>query len=152
MTFAHNKKHAQAIADNWGPYFTEAAAGGSLDNFKGLFSEDDSVYVVLQNKDGVEAEFSIGDQEDSDMTWKDFMSVAFIDLEAQNYVKTESLSLGLLGNRTILEVGRINTDGECYLTATSLIEFNAANGKIIGFEAFSDLKADEIFAAGKETE
>jgi hypothetical protein len=151
MTFAHNKKHAQAIADNWGPYFTEAATGGSLDNFKGLFSEDDPVYVVLQNKDGVEAEFSIGDQEDSDMTWKDFMSVAFIDLEVQNYVKTESLSLGLLGNRTILEVGRINTDGECYLTATSLIEFNP-EGKIIGFEAFSDLKADEIFAAGKETE
>lgn len=151
MTFAHKKKHAQVIADSWGPYLTEAATGGSLDNFKGLFSEDDPVYVVLQNEDGVEAEFTIGDQEDSDMTWQDFMSVAFQDMEAQNYVKTESLSLGLLGNRMILEVGRINTDGECYLTATSLIEFNA-DGKIIGFEAFSDLKADEVFAAGKETE
>jgi hypothetical protein len=150
MPFEHNRKNALAIAKNWGPYFTEAAKGGLLDNFKSMFCPDSPTYVVLQNKDGEEAEFSIGNDPDTAiMTSEDFAEHAFRDLEAQKYEKTESAMLGLLGSRMILETGRVNKAGEFYLVATLLVEFNP-EGKIIGFEAFSDVSADETFAAVAE--
>lgn len=66
---------------------------------------------------------------------------AFKDLEAQGYEETTSNCLGILGNRLILETGRINKAGELYLTATSLVEFND-DGKVVGFEAFTEIVVD----------
>lgn len=144
--FEERKKFAKHISDHWGKYMTEAATTGKLDNFKSLFHEKE-VYVVLQGQDGQEAEFMIGtDPNTCIMTWEDFSEHAFADLKIQDYKLTQSSMLGLLGNRMILEAGRINNDGECYLAATSLIEFND-EGKIVGFEAFSDIDTDSVLVA-----
>jgi hypothetical protein len=137
MPSSTNAKFAADITANWAKYMTEAAKGGDFEPFKSLFAEH--VYVVLQNSEGDEVEFSIGhDAELSTMTWEDFAASAFNGLEEQQYDKTISECLGVLGNRMILETGRLNTSGELYLTATSLVEFNG-EGKVIGFESFNPM-------------
>lgn len=137
MPSSTNSQFAADIAAKWATYMTEAAKGGSLEPFKSLFAE--TVYVILQSSEGTEVEFSIGTDSDlATMTWEDFASTAFQNLEEQKYDKTISECLGVLGNRMILETGRLNTDGELYLTATSLVEFNS-DGKVIGFESFNPI-------------
>jgi hypothetical protein len=137
MPSSTNAKFAAEITEKWATYMTEAAKGGDLEPFKSLFAE--SVYVILQSSEGGELEFSIGsDPELATMTWEEFAANAFKDLEAQKYDKTISECLGVLGNRMILETGRLNTDGDLYLTATSLVEFNS-DGKVIGFESFNPI-------------
>jgi hypothetical protein len=62
-------------------------------------------------------------------------------LEVQQYDETTTNCLGVLGNRMILESGRINKSGELYLTATSVVEFND-EGKVVGFESFNEIVSD----------
>lgn len=148
-TFEQRKKFAIHIAENWGKFMTEAATTGSMDNLKSLFHERE-VYVVLQGADGQEAEFMIGtDPEICIMTWEDFKEHAFKDLESQDYKASQSAFLGLLGNRMILETVRLNSKDECYMAATSLIEFDD-EGKVIGFEAFSDVNAAALMGAASD--
>ncbi len=87
--------------------------------------------------------FTIGDDDNASMTWEEFQSIPNKDLEEQEYEKTESECLGVLGNRFIMEVARINKAGEAYLVAYNLVEFND-EGKIIEFESFSDLKVTSL--------
>lgn len=150
MPTAKNAEIAADIAAKWATHMTSAAKGGDLGPFKALFA--DQVYVILQNSEGDEVEFSIGvDPDVASMTWEQFAETAFNNLEEQKYECTKSACLGVLGNRMILETGRINTDGELYLSATSLVEFNS-DGKVIGFESFNPMDdaaaaADEALAA-----
>mmetsp|Transcript_8687 Transcript_8687/g.13848 ORF Transcript_8687/g.13848 Transcript_8687/m.13848 type:complete len:148 (-) Transcript_8687:896-1339(-) len=135
MPSEQNRQFAVDIAVNWAKELTAAAKGGPLEPFKNMFA--DQCYVILQGADGGELEFTIGDDPDScSMTWEQFAENSFKDLEAQNYDCTTTDCLGVLGNRMILEAGRLNKKGELYMTATSLVEFNE-DGKIIGFEAFN---------------
>ena len=69
-------------------------------------------------------------------------------MEAQKYDCTTSNCLGVLGNRMILETGRMNTDGELYMMASSLVEFRE-DGKIIGLEAFNAVDIDTALEAVK---
>jgi uncharacterized protein YuzE len=102
-------------------------------------------YVVLQSEDGGELEFSLGDDPDCSMSWEQFAESSLKDLEQQKYDCTTTNCLGVLGNRMILETGRLNTDGELYMTATSLVEFND-DGKIIGFESFNAVDLPSVLS------
>ena len=80
------------------------------------------------------------------MTWQEFRDTSTQDLAAQNYLKTESECLGVLGDRMILETGRVNKDGEVYQEVFSLVTLNA-KGKITMLEAFSDINAAALLAS-----
>jgi uncharacterized protein YuzE len=147
MPTEKNDEIAARIAVDYAKHLTTAAKGGSLDPFKDLFAE--TCYVVLQDAEGQEVEFTLGDGDDCTMTWDQFTDAAFKDLEAQKYDCTTSNCLGVLGNRMIMETGRMNTDGELYLMATSLVEFRE-DGKVIGIEAFNAVDIDSVIEAVKE--
>jgi uncharacterized protein YuzE len=147
MPNERNREMAVDIATNWAKNMTTAATGGPLDPLKGMFA--DVCYIVLQNGEGEEVEFTLGDSADCTMTWDQFTEVAFKDLEAQQYDCTTSNCLGVLGNRMILETGRLNKDGELYMTATSLLEFDD-EGKVIGFESFNDVDVDGAVKAAAD--
>jgi hypothetical protein len=105
-----NVEFAAEIAKGWAKNMTTAANGGPLDPLKDMFG--DVCYIVLQNSDGKEVEFTLGDGSECTMAWDQFTDAAFRDLETQRYSSTTSNCLGVLGNRMILETGRLNKDGE----------------------------------------
>jgi len=130
-------KFASDIAKKYGPYLTKAIKGDGIEELKNMFVSP--VRVVLQSSDGDEVLFTIGDDDNASMTWEEFHQITAKDLQEEDYEKTESDCLGVLGNRLIMEVARINTAGEVYLLAYNLVKFND-DGKITDFESFSDLK------------
>jgi len=71
------------------------------------------------------------------MNWQEFQETTNVDLKAQSYLKTESECLGVLGDRMIMEAGRINQAGEVYQESFALVTLNS-DGKIIMLESFSD--------------
>ncbi|KAG7371318.1 hypothetical protein IV203_019888 [Nitzschia inconspicua] len=139
MPNERNLELARGIALNWAKNMTIAANGGPLESLKSMFA--DVCYIVLQNSEGREVEFTLGDSVDCTMTWDQFTKFAFADLESQNYDCTTSSCLGVLGNKMILETGRLNKDGELYMVATSLLEFDE-DGNVMGFESFNPLDID----------
>lgn len=85
------------------------------------------------------------------MNWQEFQETTKIDLETQNYLKTESECLGVLGDRMIMETGRINQAGEVYQESFALVTVNSG-GKIIMLESFSDANvASLVGKAGAES-
>jgi hypothetical protein len=152
MTTA-NVVMAQEIARQWGPALTKAFTENELSSFQDLFDSKLPVEIVLQNADGEEAEFAIGNKETSEhitLTWEEFHELTTKDLHEQNYMKSESQCLGVLGNRMILETARFNNDGIVYLESYSLITFNSSDGKIIAVEAFTDPNVDSLFEAATD--
>jgi uncharacterized protein YuzE len=148
MPTARNSEMAADIAVAYAKNMTTAANGGSLEPLKAMFG--DVCYIGLQNAEGQEVEFTLGEnKDDCTMTWDEFTEAAFADLEAQNYDCTTSNCLGVLGNRMILETGRLNKEGSLYMTATSLVEFNE-EGKVIGFESFNAVDIDGTIKAVSE--
>ncbi|KAL3928348.1 MAG: hypothetical protein SGARI_005060 [Bacillariaceae sp.] len=145
---AKNTKVAAQIAVDYAKHLTAAAKGGSLDAFKSLFA--DSCFVVLQDGEGQEVEFTLGEGDDCNMTWDQFTEAAFKDLEAQKYDYTTSNCLGVLGQRMILETGRMNTDAELYMMASMLVEFRE-DGKIVGIESFNSVDIDTALDAVAKT-
>ena len=83
------------------------------------------------------------------MTWREFHDALSQDLSAQNYIKTESECMGVLGYRMILKTGRVNKEGEVYHEVFSLLTLNEM-GKITMLEAFSDLKAANLMASAEK--
>lgn len=151
MATNNKKSKASEVADQWGPALTKAIIDGDLSSFKSLFVSSEPVAVVLQNAEGSEAEFTIGDEgQDATMTWQEFHELTRKDMEAQNYLKSESQCLGILGDRMILEIGRFNKDGEIYAESYSLLTLNA-DGKIAAVETFTDPQAESVMAALKST-
>jgi hypothetical protein len=146
-TAAEKKEMAVGIAVAYAKNMTTAGKGGSLEPLKTMFT--DPAYVMLQNADGDEIEFTLGDSEECTMSWNEFADTALKDLEAQNYDCTTSNCLGVLSNRMILETGRVNKDGELYMMATALLEFNN-DGKIVGFESFNSVDVDSLIQAVSE--
>ena len=116
---------------------------------RSLFVADESVSVVLQNAEGAEVHFTIGDQDDATMTWQEFQETSTQDLTAQNYLKTEGQCLGVLGDRMILETGRFNKDGEVYQEVFALVTLNE-DGKITMLEAFSDVNGATLLASAEK--
>jgi len=109
------------------------------------------VSVVLQNVAGAEVHFTIGDQEDATMTWEEFQQTSTKDMAAQDYLSTTAECLGVLGDRFILETGRLNKAGEIYQEMFNLVTLNE-EGKIIMLESFSDANAATLVgAASAET-
>jgi ketosteroid isomerase-like protein len=133
------------IAEKYGPALTKAILDGDLSTFKELFVSE-LVDVILQNGEGVEAEFTIGDGEEATLTWDVFHELTTKDLKEQSFLKSEAQCLGVLGDRMIMETGRFNKDGEVYAEAYSLLTLNK-EGKIVAFEAFSDPDAESLTAA-----
>jgi hypothetical protein len=134
-------KYAGEVASNYGPFLTKAMKGEGTELLESLFASP--VTVVLQDSQGEEVLFTIGSDDNASMTWKEFQEATSMDLKLQDYAKTESECLGVLGNRLIMEVARINTAGEAYLVAYNLVELNE-DGKIVEFESFTDLKATSL--------
>lgn len=146
-TFEQQKKHAHHISDNWGKFLTEAIGTGNWENFRSLFHEH-KVHVGFQGADGQEIKLVIGTDPDI-MSWETFQENSPKDFERQDYKLTRSSLLGLLGNRMNMQFERFNSKDECYMVGTILIEFDD-EGKIIGFEAFSDIKAESVICAAAE--
>ena len=144
MTVATKQEGITAIAAKWGPALTKAAKEGDMSDFRALFAPE--VEVVLQNALGEESEFVIGDSEECVLSWEDFHELTTKDLKEQNYLKTESQCLGVLGRRLILETGRFNTEGEVYLESYSLITVDK-DGKIVAVEAFTDPQTSSLMSA-----
>lgn len=141
---------AQEIAKQWGPALTKAFTENDLSAFQILFDDSRPVEVVLQNSEGEEAGFLIGSKETSEnvtLSWEEFHEATIKDLQEQDYLKSESQCLGVLGNRLILETGRFNNNGDVYLESYSLITFNLLDGKIVAVEAFTDPNVDSLFEA-----
>lgn len=111
-----------------------------------LFVTDEAVSVVIQNSEGEEMHFTVGDQEDATLSWADFQTTVCKDLDEQKYAKSVSECLGVLGDRFIMEVGRINEAGEVYMEGFSLVTINA-EGKIIMIEGFTDVNAEGLVQA-----
>ena len=137
-------KVATEVADKWGPALTKAVMENDVTDFKNLFSKE-PVLVVLQNAEGTEADFTIGD-EGATMTWEEFQELTMADLKEQKFAKTESQCLGVLGDRLILETARFNQSGEVYSEAYALLTFNE-DGKITAFDAFTNPQAEGLMAA-----
>lgn len=123
----------------------------SLPNSYRLFVSNESVSVVLQNAAGGEVHFTVGDQEGATLTWAEFHNTCQKDAKSQNYAKSVAECLGVLGDRFIMEVGRINQTGEVYMEAFSLVTLTP-EGKISMLEAFSDVNASGLLQAAQETE
>ena len=147
---APNMIIAQEIAKQWGSSLTKAFTENDVSTFKSLFDTKLPVEVVLQNADGEEAEFTIGEKESFDnvtLSWEEFHELTTKDLQEQNYLKSESQCLGVLGNRMIMETGRFNNDGVVYMESYSLISFNLSDGKIIAVESFTDPHVNSLYDA-----
>ena len=114
-----------------------------------LFVTDEPLSAIVQNTEGAEVRFTIGKQEGATMTWQEFHDTLSQDLAAQNYIKTESECMGVLGDRMILKTGRVNKEGELYHEVFSLLTLNE-EGKITMLEAFSDLKAANLMASAEK--
>ena len=141
------KQVATDIANKWGPALTKAIiTGADLDDFQSLFVSDQPIVVVLQNAEGTESEFTIGDGEDATMTWMDFHELTMADAKKQDFAKVECQCLGVLGDRMIMESGRFNAAGEVYLESYSLLTVNN-EGKITAFEAFTDPQMSGLITA-----
>lgn len=113
-----------------------------------LFIAEESVSVVLQNDKGEEVHFTVGAQEDADMSWDEFQESSKKDFESQDFLKTESDCLGVLGDRMLMQIGRINQAGEVYMEAFFLVTLNDA-GKITMLESFSNVNASNLMDAAK---
>jgi hypothetical protein len=103
----------------------------------------------LQNAEGQEVHFTIGTQEDADMSWQEFHKTTTKDLKSQDFLKTESECLGVLGDRMMMQTGRLNKAGEVYMEAFLLLTLNDA-GKITMLEAFSNVNASSLVSAAME--
>ena len=133
-----NSKLASEVALKWGPAFTKAVKDGDISDFKSMFSTG-LVEVVIQGSDGHEACFTIADDnEEATLDWKSFFEMSTAELKEQDYAKTESQCLGVLGPRCILEMGRFNSKGDVYQESISLLTLGQESGKIVAFEAFTD--------------
>ena len=168
-------KKAEQVALAYGPAFTKAIKEGDQSTFQeyvvlaartgpqcvvplkitflffsihSLFVADEPVSVILQNAKGEELHFTVGNQPDATLRWLEFYQVSSEDLKEQDYLKTESLCLGVLGDRMILENARFNNAGDVYLEAYSLVTLNNT-GKIIMVESFSNVNASTLVGAAE---
>ena len=138
---------ANSVADAWGPAISKSTNEGDPSGIKALCA--DVVEVVLQsNKEPICV--TVGDLEGGEnaatFSWSELLGLTTKDMAAQNYKSTESACLGVLGNRMILESGRINKEDEMYMNVVSLVTLNN-DGKITRFEAFADSASPALFDA-----
>jgi hypothetical protein len=142
---------AAQVAEKFGPAVTKAFKEGDSSDFRALFTPG-IVEVVLQGVNDKEACFTVADDNpEATLDWKTFIDQASAELQDQDYLKTESQCLGVLGPRCIMEQGRFNTKGEVYLEMVAVLTLNV-DGLIVAYEAFSEplLKALTDNATTKE--
>jgi hypothetical protein len=113
------------------------AKGEDDSDFKAMWAP--GIIPVVVDKDGAEAIIAVGDEGDEPitMTWSVFQQLLSADFAIAEFSKMEAECLGVLGNRMILEVSRINTSDEVYMTAVSILTLTE-DGLIAKTEAFSD--------------
>jgi len=111
-----------------------------------LFVADEPVAVVLQDAGGGEVCFTLGDLEGCNLSFEEFQKLSAADLAQQDYLRTEAECLGVLGDRMMMEAGRVNKAGEIYQEMFSLVTLNE-QGKITMFEAFTDANAAGLLEA-----
>ena len=114
-----------------------------------LFIKDEPVSVVLQDEEGGEVHFTVGTQEDATISWAELIDMSSKDLKEQDYLKSESECLGVLGDRMMMETGRLNKAGEVYLEAFSLLTLDE-EGLITMVEAFSDVHSGTLVGAAAD--
>jgi hypothetical protein len=132
---------ANKIGDSWGPAVTKIVKDKDMDPLLSLCAL--SVTVVLQTSNGDEATFTVGGEGAID--WYEFADLTSKDTQEGDYKKTESASMGVLGNRMILEVGRINSKAELYMNACMVLTLDES-GKITKLEAFADSVAPKVYS------
>lgn len=138
---------ANKIADYWGPAVTKIIKDKDMAPLVSLCAP--SVAVVLQTSTGDEATFTIGGEGAID--WAEFADLTSKDMEEQDYKQTESASMGILGNRMILEAGRINSKDELYMNTCMVLTLDKS-GKITKLEAFADSVAPSVLDAALAAE
>ena len=137
---------ANQVANAWGPTLTKAFKEEDVSGFRAMFVTDQPVGCILNGPDGGELEFTVGDDaETATLTWDEFLKQTCQDLKAQDFSKTESQCLGMLGDRIILESGRFNSSGEVYHEGYMLVTLND-EGKILLVEAFAGIGAASLEA------
>jgi hypothetical protein len=142
---------ASQIAEKFGPAVTKCFKEGDISDFRALFTPG-VVEVVLQGVNDKEACFTIADDNpEATLDWKSFVDQATAELKDQDYLKTESQCLGVLGPRCIMEQGRFNTKGEVYFESVSVLTLSP-DGLIVAYEAFTDpmMKTMTDLAMSKE--
>jgi hypothetical protein len=146
---------ANKLADAWGPAITKLSKEEDASALKALCA--DVVEIILPTYQEA-ISVTVGDEEEGDnastFTWNELLGLLNKDIGVHDYQRTESACLGVLGNRMILEAGRINSKDEMYMNVVSLITMND-DGKLIRFEAFADSASPALFdaaflAQGKE--
>ena len=105
----------------------------------------------MQNTAGQEVHFTVGDQDDASLTWSEFHTASTKDAKEQDYAKSVAECLGVLGDRFIMEVGRINQAGDVYMEAFLLVTLTP-EGKISMLEAFSEVNASGLLEAAQGSE
>lgn len=137
---------AAAVASKWGPALTKAVKEGDMSDYRALFGEG-LTEVVIQNAKGGESCFTIGDDAElATLDWKSFLEMSTNELKEQDYVKTESQCLGVLGPRCIVEAGRFNSEGEVYQEGIAVLTLDEETGLILAYEAFCDPGMDSLAA------
>ena len=140
---------AADIANKWGPALTKAAKENDTAEYRALFV-DGLTEIVVQNTEGGESCFTIEDNNpEATMDWKTFFETTIAELAGQDYVKTESQCLGVLGPRCIMESGRFNSKGEVYAETMVVLTLEPESGLICAVEVFSDPGLDTITSLAK---
>lgn len=140
---------AAGIATKWGPALTKAAKDGDTTDYRALFVAG-LTEIVVQNAEGGESCFTIEDNNpEATMDWKTFFDTTIAELKGQDYEKTESQCLGVLGPRCIMESGRFNTKGEIYAETMVVLTLEEETGLVCAVEVFSDAGLDTITSLAK---
>ena len=140
---------AADVANKWGPALTKAARDGDTADYRALFVAG-LTEIVVQNSEGGESCFTIEDNNpEATMDWKTFFDTSIAELKGQDYEKTASQCLGVLGPRCIMEAGRFNSKGEIYSEAMVVLTLEEETGLVCAVEVFSDANLETITSLAK---
>lgn len=139
------QKAANHIADNWGKALTKLTKEKDVEPLKALCEPIVELVLATTSDDGT-AVFTIGD-EGAHVSWEECRDLVTQDA-GDDYKETDSASMGMLGNRMILETARIDNKDEIYMNACAIVTMSTSTGKVAKLEVFTDSISPSLLDAG----
>ena len=139
------QKAANHIADNWGKALTKLTKEKDVEPLKALCEPIVKLVLATTSDDGT-AVFTIGDQ-GAHVSWEECRDLVTRDA-GDDYKETDSASMGMLGNRLILETARIDHKDEIYMNACAVVTMSTSTGKVAKLEVFTDSISPSLLDAG----